>query len=420
MERLTAELHTAFARAFGGAPHRVAAAPGRVNLIGEHTDYNDGFVLPMAIDRYIGVAFAPRTDEVLRAHSPEFDETVEIRVDQMAPGRQTGWVAYLAGMVWAARRAGLDVPGLDVAVLGRVPIGAGLSSSAAVEMAMARAICEASGIAWNAARMALLGQQAEREYVGVSCGIMDQFASAMASGGSALLLDCRSLRTEAAPIPAEVVVVVMDTGVRRTLAGSAYNERYAQCQEALGLIQLRVPEVRALRDVTPALLKQFADQMDPVVYRRAQHVTEETLRPREMAEALRGGRLLRAGRLMNDSHRSLKTLYEVSSAELDCMAELAERHPACYGARLTGAGFGGCAVALVRRNHAAEFIDAVSEGYRARFSHPSHLFACEASDGAVLAPPLRSADAVHRTGRQLGVKLPAPLADGLLRKARDA
>ena len=382
MKRLTAELESAFLEAFGERPAHLAVAPGRVNLIGEHTDYNDGFVLPMAIDRYIGVAFTPRDDGRVRVFSPEFADRVELDVAALEPESETGWAAYVAGMFWVAREAGMEPRGMDLAVLGRVPIGAGLSSSAAVEMAMAAAICQATGVPWDAERMALLGQRAERDYVGVSSGIMDQFASAMSADGCALLLDCRTLETEPAPMPPEVVVVVMDTGVRRTLAGSEYNERYARCQEAVAVIRERRPEVTALRDVSPEMLEEFATVMDPITYRRAQHVVTETLRPRQMADALGSAHLLRAGRLMNESHQSLRDLYEVSCEELDLMVSLAEQSTACYGARLTGAGFGGCAIALVRRPAVESFIENVGAGYRRTYSHPSALFACEASPGA--------------------------------------
>lgn len=383
MTRSREELSAAFSLAHEDRQaFRFAFAPGRVNLIGEHTDYNDGFVLPVAIDRYVGVAFAPRDDDRIRARSLHFNEECSIGLDELEPGRHKGWAGYVAGVIWALRKSGLEPCGMNLVVKGEVPIGAGLSSSAALELAVARAACEVSGIAWDPTRMALLGQQAEREYVGVSCGIMDQFASAMAADGCALLLDCRSLETQPVPVPTEAVIVVMDTGVRRTLAGSAYNERYAQCQEAVRVIREGHPEVRALRDVSPAMLAGSRARMSPVTFRQAGHVVGETLRPAQMAAALRRGDLQEAGRLMADSHRSLRDLYEVSCEELDSMVELATLHPGCYGARLTGAGFGGCAVALVERGAVADFIDVVTAAYRSRHDRPAALFACEASPGA--------------------------------------
>jgi galactokinase len=382
---LSAQLSAAFVEAHGsGARHRFAFAPGRVNLIGEHTDYNDGFVLPMAIDRYVGVAFRPRDDDCIEAVAPQFHERYALQLSDLRPGDPRGWMAYVAGVVWALLQAGMQPRGMDIVVVGDVPIGAGLSSSAALEMAVARAACAVSDLPWDAERMALLGQQAEREYVGVACGIMDQFASAMSAEGCALLLDCRSLETRLVRVPATLVVVVMDTGVRRTLGHTAYNERYAECQQAVRLIHATYPGVRALRDVTPEMLAEVAPSLDPVVARRATHVVEENHRPAALAEALSAERLHRAGELMSDSHRSLRDLYEVSSPELDCMVELATRQPGCYGARLTGAGFGGCAIALVDRERLHGFVDEVRTGYRARFDHPAELFPCNPAPGAML------------------------------------
>jgi galactokinase len=355
-----------------------------VNLIGEHTDYNDGFVLPMAIDRHVAVAFRARRDECIEAVAPEFHERYALPLADLRPGEPRGWMAYVAGVVWAMRQAGMHPRGMDIVVLGDVPIGAGLSSSAALEMAVARAACAVSNLPWQPQRMALLGQQAEREYVGVSCGIMDQFASSMSAQGCALLLDCRSLETHLVQIPATVVVVVMDTGMRRTLGHTAYNERYQQCQHAVRAIQATHPGVRALRDVTPEILAAVAPSLDGVVARRARHVVEENQRPAALAEALGAGQLQRAGELLSDSHRSLRDLYEVSAPELDCMVEVAARQPGCYGARLTGAGFGGCAIALVDRARLSGFIDQVRTGYRAHFDHPAELFPCNPSSGALL------------------------------------
>jgi len=350
-----------FADAFGYLSGGVAWAPGRVNLIGEHTDYNDGFVLPMAIERGVSAAFAPRTDLRLRAHALAFGETRDAAIAELTPEHADSraprghWFAYVAGMMWAMRRAGLPVGGLDVAIAGDVPIGAGLSSSAAIEMAVARAACAAASIAWNAWAMARLGQQAENEFVGVSCGIMDQLASAASEDGHALLVDCRSLETRLVPIPVEASFVVMDTGVRRSLAGSEYNERRAACERAVKAIRMITPEVHALRDVDAALLERARGAMDEAAYRRAHHVVHEIRRPLDMADALNAGDLAAAGRLMNASHASLRDFYDVSSPELDAIVALAREHAVCFGARLTGAGFGGCAVALVASGGVEEF-----------------------------------------------------------------
>jgi galactokinase len=373
-----------FAREFGEAPPHVAVAPGRVNLIGEHTDYNDGFVLPMAIGRATVIAFRPRADRRLRAHAVAFGETREIDLATLTAPGGSDWLSYVAGVAWALAAAGFDVPGLDVAIDGDVPIGAGLSSSASLELAAARAFAAVGGWPWDPVAMARLAQKAENVYVGMNCGLMDQFASAVTRGGCALLLDCRSLATEPVPLPAGTAVVVMDTGARRHLAGSAYNDRRAACEAAVAALRALDPGVAALRDVSAELLERGRGRLDPVVFRRACHVVSENRRPRQMADALGAGDLGEAGRLMNDSHASLRDLYEVSCEELDVITDLARRQSSCYGARMTGAGFGGCAVALVEEAAVAAFVEAVRTAYRARVDLPAALFACRPMAGARL------------------------------------
>jgi len=362
----------------------VAVAPGRVNLIGEHTDYNDGWVLPMAIDRCVGVVAAPRADRILHAHSVAFDETRDVDIDQLAPPGGAEWISYVAGVAWAMAAAGLEVRGADLVVDGDVPLGSGLSSSAAIEMAVARALCAVSDIPWSPVEMALLGQRVEGEFVGVKGGIMDQFTATMAEQGHALLLDCRSLTSSRVSLPDGAVVVIMDTGAPRTLAGSAYNDRSRSCRVAVQAIRTVAPEVRALRDVDQDLLERSRIHMPDEAFQRARHVVAEIPRPRAMAEALERRALEEAGQLMNESHASLRDLYEVSSAELDLFCALARNHPACYGARLTGAGFGGCAIALVRAEDEVDFTEKVHTGYRSKTDLPSSVFACRAAAGARL------------------------------------
>jgi galactokinase len=384
----TTPLRSAFCNLFGAAGDlRVTAAPGRVNLIGEHTDYNDGWVLPMAIDRYVWAAFAARSDRKIRAHAVAFEETREFSLDELTARRGSEWSSYVAGMAWAIARSGHDLTGIDILIDGNVPLGSGLSSSAALEMATARALCVASEIPWDPKAMALLGQEAENEFVGVSCGIMDQFASAAAEERCALLLDCRSLEMEAVPFPAGADIVVMDTGSRRKLTSSAYNERRVSCETAVTILRKADPTIEALRDVDRSWLDSVRSHMDEVTYRRASHVIDEIQRPSAMSSALRMGHLELAGELMNESHASLCDLYEVSSFELDLMTELARQHPACFGARLTGAGFGGCAVALVATSGAEPFIREVQSAYRARVGLESELFASEPVGGARLLAP---------------------------------
>ncbi len=365
----------------------IAVAPGRVNLIGEHTDYNDGWVLPMAIDRQVGVAALPRTDGVLRAHSVVFGETREIRLERLAPPGRAEWFDYVAGTAWALISAGHALEGADLVVDGDVPLGSGLSSSAAVEMATARVLCGIAGLEWDPVAMALLGQKTEWEFIGVKGGVMDQFTATMARAGHAMLLDCRTLETNPVPFPDDAVVVVLDTGASRSLAGSAYNERSASCREAVAALRTVAPEIRALRDVDLDLLEAERDRLGSTVYRRALHVVAEIGRPQAMAEAFTRSDLEGAGRLMNESHASLRELYEVSSFELDLFTDLARRHPGCYGARLTGAGFGGCAIALVDAEDARDFMKTVHAGYRAQTDLPSSVFAVRAESGARLLEP---------------------------------
>jgi galactokinase len=364
---------------------RVALAPGRVNLIGEHTDYNEGWVLPMAIDRHVGVAFRARADRTLRAHAMAFDETREIDLDLLQPPGEGGWVSYVAGMAWAMIDSGLRLGGLDCVIDGNVPLGSGLSSSAALEVAMAHALCAAAGIGWRPKEMARLAQRADNLYVGINSGPMDQFVSAAAEPGCALLVDCRSLESRAVPFSEEAAIVVMDTGSRRTLVASAYNERRDSCHAAVEAVRTIRPEVGALRDVDEDLLRAARSRMDATTYRRACHVVAENERPRLMATALEQGDLGLAGRLMDESHFSLRDLYEVSGPELDRITELARGHEGCFGARLTGAGFGGCAVALVAAAAAPAFVDEVRRAYQAEFDLEGEFRICEPVAGARLS-----------------------------------
>jgi len=339
----------------------------------------------MAIERHVGVAFRPRDDRTLRAHSLDFGETREADLAALRPTGGHGWFDYVAGTAWSLLAAGLPLRGMDAVVGGDVPVGAGLSSSAAIEIATARALCAAAGLPFEPREMAVLCRRAENEYVGVGCGIMDQFASAASREGCALLLDCRSLATEWVGVPESATVVVMDTGVRRTLAGSAYNERRAACEAAVAVLRRSLPEIAALRDVAFEELAAHEAALDPVTFRRAAHVVREIERPALLARAFAGPDLALAGRLMDESHASLRDLYEVSCAELDLVCEIARGHAACYGARMTGAGFGGCAVALVRADSAPAFVRETEAAYREQSGLPGALFACRPAAGARLA-----------------------------------
>jgi galactokinase len=364
-----------FTHRFGSPPSTIVRAPGRVNLIGEHTDYNDGFVLPMAIDRAIWIALRPRSDRLVAAHSLDFDETAEFDLDRLE--KQSGWIEYLKGVAWSLQDAGYTLHGFDAVISGDVPIAAGLSSSAAWELAAARAFSVTSGFAWDAAKMALLAQRAENKWVGVNCGIMDQMISAAGQANHALLIDCRSLETQTVPLPPNTVVIVLDTATRRGLVDSAYNERRAQCEAVA-----RFFGVKALRDVTLDQLNEKHDQLDRVAYRRALHVIGENDRTLQAVEVMKRGEGIELGQLMQLSHMSLRDDFEVSSRELNIMVECAEHQAGCYGARMTGAGFGGCAVALVRQDAAEAFSAGVAAEYQAETGLKPNIYICTATNGA--------------------------------------
>ncbi len=372
---LKSRVTTEFMQRFGSPPSAIVRAPGRVNLIGEHTDYNDGFVLPMAIDRAMWIALSPRPDRLVQAHSLDLNETAEFNLDRLE--KQSGWIEYPKGVAWALQEAGHTLTGFNAVVAGDVPIAAGLSSSAAWELAAARAFAVTSGFEWNAAQMALLGQRAENKWVGVNCGIMDQMISAAGEADHALLIDCRSLETQSVPLPPGMVVVVLDTTTRRGLVDSAYNERRAQCEAVAKFFG-----VKALRDVTLEQLNKKREELDRVAYRRALHVISENDRTLQAAEAMKSGNAIELGQLMQLSHMSLRDDFEVSSRELNIMVQCAEHQPGCYGARMTGAGFGGCAVALVRQDAAEAFSSGVAAEYEDATGLKPNIYICAATNGA--------------------------------------
>ena len=363
---------------FAVSAEQVVRAPGRVNIIGEHTDYNDGFVLPMAIDRAVWVAVRPRSDHVICLYSAEFKEMRELDLTApRAPDAETGWFAYVQGVVLQLQQAGYPLQGWDGVLCSDVPVGAGLSSSAALELAVARACNAVSGFEWKAIEMATLCQRAEKEWVGVKCGVMDQMISAVGVAGHAMLIDCRSLSVEAVPLPSGTTMVIMDTGSRRGLVDSAYNERRSQCQEAA-----RFLGVPALRDCTMDVFQTKRAELDALVARRAGFVIAENERTQAAAAAMRAGDPLRLGVLMNESHAGLRDDFEVSSPALNRMVELAQVERVCYGARMTGAGFGGCAVALVESTQADAFSASVSRYYRQSTGLEARLYVTGASGGA--------------------------------------
>ncbi len=347
-ERMLERLAASLADPSQLADARVVRAPGRVNLIGEHTDYNDGFVLPVAIDLEMRIAYLPTADgRVLLASGQAPDP---IAFDTADPGPPVGgWRDYVAGTAWAMREAGLATRGLVGVLESSVPVGAGLSSSAALELASAWALSGREAPGADPLSLARVAQRGENDYVGMRCGLMDQFASAAGVAGAAVLLDCRTLEHRAVPIPPGLALVVAHSGVPRSLTGSAYNERREECEAAVAALARHEPSIRALRDVTPALLDRYAHELDPVVARRARHVVEEDERVLAVEAALVAGDLDAVGRLFAASHASLRDLYEVSVPELDALVALATETPGVVGSRMTGAGFGGCTVTLVSR-----------------------------------------------------------------------
>ena len=360
----------------GTLPEWLVRAPGRVNLIGEHTDYNDGFVLPLAIDRAVWIALAPQTAARVDVTAIDQQESGTIALDHFAH-RGSSWLEYLRGPAWALAQSGHALTGWVGTMAGDVPLAAGLSSSAAVELATLRAFASAGALDWSPAAMALLGQRAENEWVGVNCGIMDQMISAAGEAGHALLIDCRTLGLTPVPLPNDVVVVVMDTATRRGLMDSAYNERRRQCETAAAHFG-----VDKLRDVSSERFDAESGALDPLTRRRAKHVVTENARTLLAAEALQRGDAAEVGRLMDASHESLRDDFEVSSDALDTIVRIARPQPGCLGARMTGAGFGGCGVALVARTHADAFTAAVREAYRSATGLEAALYVTTAQPGA--------------------------------------
>lgn len=366
-----------FQAEFATSPAAIARAPGRVNLIGEHTDYNDGFVFPLAIDRAAWLALRPRADNCVRVISLDMADDQSFDLDDLPRPDATRWIDYIIGVAWALQRGGYPLAGWEGVLAGDVPIGSGLSSSAALELAAARAFYCVSDFDWDAAQMAQIGRAAENEWLGIQTGIMDQMISAAGVAGRALLIDCRSLETTPTPLPATTSIVILDTGTRRGLVGSAYNERRAQCESAA-----RHFGISALRDIDLATFAKRADELEPVIRWRARHVISENERTLRARDAMLAGDAEALGKLMIASHTSLRDDFEVSSPALDAIVNCANADPSCYGARMTGAGFGGCAVALVRRDDAEDFSRRVGAGYESATGNTPALYVTRASAGA--------------------------------------
>jgi galactokinase len=379
-----AELIEAFRREFGSEPTHMAVGPGRVNLIGEHTDYNDGFVLPVAIKRDVRMALRPRSDRHVRVVSLEYDGAAEFDLDDLTYDDDRLWLNYIQGVAQALEAEGVSLIGFDAVLSGNVPRASGLSSSAALEIASAHAFLTATdqAAALDGPRIALAAQRAENEFVGVNCGIMDQFISELGSEGHALLIDCRSLDYELVPVPSEAALIIGNTKASRSLAGSAYNERRRECEEGVARLRQALPDIKALRDVSSEELEAHKALLPETVYRRCRHVVGENERVLAAVAALKQGDLVEMGRLMDASHASLRDDYEVSSDALDAMVAAMRQAPGCYGARLTGAGFGGCAVALVKPGVEQQVADAIYRDYPRATGIWPDVYTTHAASGA--------------------------------------
>ncbi|HET9908745.1 MAG TPA: galactokinase [Anaerolineales bacterium] len=377
-----------FSKTFGEKPAHLARAPGRVNLLGEHVDYNDGFVLPAAIDRATYIAFSPSDSVQTTLLAADLNQQVSFSPETISTKTQIDssplpeWALYPAGVMWTLLAESVSTPAMNAVYASNVPRGSGLSSSASVEMAFM--------IGWQTLgqwklppmQQAQLSQKAENQYVGVNCGIMDQFASACGVENHLLLLDCRSLEWKPIPLPADVAVVIADTMVRRKLTSGEYNNRRAACEEAVRLLQKDLPDIKSLRDVSVHDFNRLAGKLPEEVSKRARHVVEEIERTNQAEALLKVRNIPRFGELMNECHKSLRDFYEVSCPELDVMVRIAQSLDGCYGARLTGAGFGGCTVNLVAQENAEAFAQSLKEGYQIETGYQPDIYITGASSGA--------------------------------------
>jgi galactokinase len=384
------QVSTIYKDKFGHTPAHIARAPGRVNLLGEHVDYNDGFVLPAAIDRATYVAFSPTNAPHSTLVAADFDQQASFSAESVLTKTQADssplpeWALYPAGVMWSLLEERLSVLSMNAVFASDVPRGSGLSSSASVELAYVIAWQTLGGWTLPPMQRALLGQKAENKYVGVNCGIMDQFASACGVENKLLLLDCRSLDWITVPLPEHVSIVIADTTIRRKLTSGEYNKRRAACEEAVRLLKQDLPTIKSLRDVSVDDFNRLASKLPEEVEKRARHVVEEIGRSDQAQALLEAGDIHSFGKLMNECHASLRDLYEVSCPELNVMVNIAQPLEGCYGARLTGAGFGGCTVNLVANERVDDFAQALAQGYEAETGVHPEIYITRASNGAEL------------------------------------
>jgi len=364
-----------------GRPPLVVRSPGRVNLIGEHTDYNEGFVLPAAIDKEIVFAVGPRADRNGRMVAADLGQTYEATLDNLNRSN-LGWPNYLLGIVDQLQKAGIQVPGFECVFGGDIPIGSGMSSSAALEAGFLFALNELNDLNLDRLRMARMAQRSENEFVGLRCGIMDQFANLFGRQGSVILLDCRSLQYQYVPFKrGDIRIILCDTQVKHELASSEYNVRRSQCEEGVHLIQKYNPSVHSLRDVPLNLLQEHRQEMDPVVYKRCAYVIKENQRVLAGCEDLRRDDFEAFGRKIIQSHEGLRDEYQVSCRELDTLVDTALGVDGVYGARMMGGGFGGCTINLVREDRIQEFSGTVTEVFSSTFGNVPMLYMSKITGG---------------------------------------
>jgi len=371
----------AYKQQFGHTLDLVVSAPGRVNLIGEHTDYNDGFVLPMAIDRKIGIGGSLRDDEEVCLYSLNFQEMARFPITSLK--KEDKWTDYVQGVINEFLKAGEQVKGFNAVLYGNVPLASGLSSSAAIEVATAFFLAHLNDISMSPEEIAKLCQRAENQFVGMNCGIMDQFISRLGQEGHALYLDCRDLGYQLVPFDIDgYVVAICNSNVKRQLVDSAYNERRSQCEEGVRLLQTKLGNITALRDVSSEQLEDNKSLLPPIVYQRCRHVITENERVTEAVSVLQHGDISSFGDLLNQSHHSLRDDYEVSCMELDHLVEIARQVNGTIGSRMTGAGFGGCTVSIIQESVLEEFKTTILKEYEKRTGITAEIYVSKAEDGA--------------------------------------
>lgn len=384
MEKRIKKLKDEFEKRFGaGGKMRIFSAPGRVNLIGEHTDYNGGFVLPVNIDRNILLCARKREDRTLNLHSLNYPHKVNCSLDNLKHRKEDDWANYPKGMAKILQDESHLLRGMDFLYEGNIPIASGLSSSAAIEVVTCLTLCTLSNIEIERKKIALLCQKAENEFMGMKCGIMDQFIITMGKEGSALFLDCRSLDYELVPFDdKDVSIIVGNTKVKRKLVGSEYNQRRRQCEEGVKTLKQSLNGIKQLRDVSVEQFEKYRNKLPDVIAKRCKHIIYENERVKKSVDAIKNNRFAEFGLLMIDSHNSLRDLYEVSCHELDIMVEEALKVKGTLSSRMTGAGFGGCTVSLVKEEVREEFISRVSREYQRRTQIKPEFYLCKIEDGA--------------------------------------